>query len=206
MITLFEIVRDSMTAAALPPKEGEAASNKNTNDKIIKSANDEQLAIGCLKTFHALLQIFFGKPVAPLSADAATAESLQSKEVIAMEESKQLLLAKLRGPLLAQISQSLLYFSTHKSKTIANHSLLCLYKMLTELNSEAHVSDWRNFFPGIFSGLYSLCSSGYKRYAILQLSCWKFTDSLHSQRIQCAASVTHLFDSSSIPCDHSFPS
>lgn len=67
---------------------------------------------------------------------------------------------ELKGPYLAQIIQSCLYFSKHPSKLLALESLGCLSVILDAIEDS---DEWRTYFPGIFSGLHIICMAGYKR-------------------------------------------
>ena len=69
-------------------------------------------------------------------------------------------LEKLKGPYLAQIVQSCLEYSKHASKPISESALQCLLVVLETVKQTQH---WRTFLPGIFSSLYNICTSGYKR-------------------------------------------
>ena len=68
--------------------------------------------------------------------------------------------AELKGPHLAQIIQSCLHFSKHPSKQLAIESLKCLTAII---NSVENSTEWRKYFPGVFSGLHIVCMAGYKR-------------------------------------------
>lgn len=67
----------------------------------------------------------------------------------------------LSGTSLAQVIHISLHFSQHSSKTIAEHSLDLLSDLMSHCSSS--VQDWRSFIPGIYSGLFVVCTSGYKR-------------------------------------------
>lgn len=66
----------------------------------------------------------------------------------------------LSGPFLAQHVQSCLHFSRHTSKAIALGALSNLFNLTTSIDDP---SVWRNFYPGVFSGLYGICHLGFKR-------------------------------------------
>ena len=70
-------------------------------------------------------------------------------------------LEKLKGPYLAQIVQSCLEYGKHISKPISEAALQCLLAVLERVDQP---KDWRTFLPGIFSSLYNICTSGYKKY------------------------------------------
>jgi hypothetical protein len=65
------------------------------------------------------------------------------------------------GHLSTQLIQSLLSFCAHKSKRIA--SLASTDLLYTLRCFQQHTSVWRTCFPGVFSGLFVLTQSGYKR-------------------------------------------
>ena len=106
-----------------------------------EKADDEEVITRCYKSFYALLGIF--------------SSSLLPKE----HETPSVL----KGPFLAQLVQSMLHFSAHRAKAVSVNSLSCLYRLLSvELLSDPGI--WRPYFPGIFSGLYGISTSDYKRY------------------------------------------
>jgi hypothetical protein len=125
-------------------------------------ASVEELTTNNLKTLQSLIEVFFYQ----LSTTLSSTDTGDAKSFDSVDKSRAFRTGfeiRLSGPLLAQIVQSLLVFSSHVNKTIASHALQCLLKILSELSSEKHLSDWRNFFPGIFSSLFALCSSSHKR-------------------------------------------
>lgn len=73
-------------------------------------------------------------------------------------------LSKLQGPYIANIVQNCLCNAKQPSKAVATASLSCLISICELAPVD---SDWRVFIPGIFSSLYSVCNSGYKRYVCL---------------------------------------
>lgn len=158
VVTLFEVIKENLAA--------------QSNESFL--ANEEHLSLTYLKIFLNLLEICFYEPK-DLNSDNESGNM------------KQNFLSKVKGPVLAQTIQSLLHFAKSKSKTVASTSLQCLLTLLTEISvctkltrmefgpgvststekmtelMKSLVADFRNFFPGIFSSLYALCSSGYKR-------------------------------------------
>lgn len=83
-----------------------------------------------------------------------------SESINQYRESYRSVILKIRGPFLASLIQSCLYNSKHPAKSLALSALTCLSAVCEVSTCE---SDWRIFIPGIFSGLYSVCTSGYKR-------------------------------------------
>lgn len=110
--------------------------------QIALVADEEHLSMLCCALLHSIL-----------SAYSHTPTSVYSIKLVDM----------LQGNLLAQAIQSVLVFAQSKNKSISQQSLQCLLVLFGLLQSDAHQREWRNFFPGIFSGLYALCLSGYKR-------------------------------------------
>jgi hypothetical protein len=97
-------------------------------------------------------------------ADALFAENIELLSMVRkLEGTRQdygLLRKIVSGPLLAQILQICLHFSTHSSKQIASYALRSLYNVQLFVDD---IQDWRNFVPGVFTALHNLCLSGYKR-------------------------------------------
>ena len=65
-----------------------------------------------------------------------------------------------KGPCLAQLIQSSLYYSKHISKDISYQSITCIQNLLVLIPDP---SIWRIYYPGTYSGLHKLCTSGNKR-------------------------------------------
>lgn len=106
-------------------------------------ADEEHLSLLCLSLLYSLLSAYSNVlPINGIDND---------------------LVNLLNGNLLAQVIQSILVFSQFKNKTVSQKSLQCLQQLLCLLEPDKHQNEWRNYFPGIFSGLYGLCCSGFKR-------------------------------------------
>jgi hypothetical protein len=148
IVSVFESVKDAM----------------KSDISTTSQTSVEELTTNSLKTLQHLLNIFFYHLSVTVSFIGGATDGAASSDLVDKSRTYRAKFeSRLCGPLLAQIVQSLLVFSSHINKTIASHALQCLLKILSELNSEKHLSDWRNFFPGIFSSLFALCSSSHKR-------------------------------------------
>lgn len=146
------------------PKHSEAISTVTTQDVLLKivlldvalfeilknslqlkdalAADEERMSLLCLSLLFSIL----GAYSSPLYVD-----------------SENKLAKQLNGHLLAQTIQSILVFAQSKDKLVSQKSLQCLLQLCKLLRDDHHQGEWRNYFPGLFSGLYGLCCSGYKR-------------------------------------------
>lgn len=107
------------------------------NIDSLSSSTYETIATSCFKSFQSILLIY------------TQFKSLQSDTAKC-----------LKGPQLAQMIQSSIFFSKHKAKTVALQSLQCLDAIV---DYACDPQEWRNYIPGSFSGLYSTCVAEYKR-------------------------------------------
>jgi len=100
-------------------------------------ADKETMCINCLTAFRCIIVVWGG--------------------VCSASNSNEPFLA---GPYLAQTVQNFLFFSKHKSKQLARLAVASLAVAVERINLR---SEWRTYFPGIFSSLYSICMAGQKQ-------------------------------------------
>lgn len=127
---------------------------KSLNDSPL-TVEKEEIAGTCLATYNSILDIWRVKLIASAQLSALSTSSSGKTHPLLMNRMRSL-----RGPYLAQLVQSCLLLSRQKSKTLAGKALQCLQ---TAIETIPHSREWKIFLPGIFSGLYSVCMSGYKR-------------------------------------------
>lgn len=119
-------------------------------EKVQKSgferADDEETITMSMKCYHAYILLLLTSQI----------------------ESFHFLPKILSGPFLAQFIQTCLHFAGHRAKQAAVASLQCLNKLLklayVHGGSLGSASLWQSYYPGIFSGLYAVCNSGFRRY------------------------------------------
>jgi hypothetical protein len=123
-----------------------------------EQADDEECVVLCARCYTALLELLGAPPplqllpLLPLSGDGGEEHTPTRPRPRPPRV--------LSGPFLAQLIQAMLHFSAHRAKAVSGAALACLLRLIGLLPDP---STWRPFFPGLFSGLYGVATSGYKR-------------------------------------------
>jgi hypothetical protein len=124
--------------------------SRSLSDQVTSEALTE-IAMKCL----AKILLFWRLKLVRISETMATDEEPSShKDWITRMKS-------LEGPAMAQLVMSCLTTAKHPSRSLSRAALSCLQEAL---DCMPHTYYWKVFLPGIFSGLHSICVSGYKRY------------------------------------------